>query len=131
MIIPFQGRELRPDETVKIHRNLNDRTGKEVWSILARRNGKDVVVAHAPFLALENVQFRVQPAGHAKAVATGQRNVHAYASGRIANRPMLVTQNRQVSYNPFRADTFTDESGEPVTWAVRVMFDPYGTVWAQ
>lgn len=131
MMLGYKGRRPRVGEIVKVHRNLADRDGLQVWSILARRNGRDLVVGHADAVVLREVQFRVQPAGHARALRTGQRNVHAYAIGRLAEDGTLVCRDTAVHYNPFRSASFTDDTGEPIDWAVKVVFDPLGGVWAQ
>lgn len=132
MIESFKGRAApRSDEEVKIHRNLNDRTGRHVWSITVRRDGKEQVVGYAPALTLEAVRFRVRPSGHAAALASGQRNVHAYAVGRLTDPPQQISTERQVSYNPFRGAAFTDLVGDEVSWAVKAVFDPQGRVWIQ
>ena len=80
MITPYKGREVRPGDLVKIHRNL--RTGG--WSIMAAKGKmRDRVVAHADELRLADVEFRVSAAQRQRALETGQRNVHAFAVGTL------------------------------------------------
>lgn len=132
MILAYKKRRPpRPGEIIKVHRNLADRDGTQVWSILTRRDGKELVVGHAEALVLRDVEFKVREGGHARAVATGQRNVHAYAIGRLAEDGTLVRCDTQVNYNPFRAGSFTDDTGEAIELATKAMFDPCGRVWAQ
>jgi hypothetical protein len=131
MILSYKKRRVRPGEIVKVHRNLADTDGTQVWSILTRRNGKELVVGHADALVLRDVEFKVREGGHDRALRTGQRNVHAYAIGRLAEDGTLVRCDTQVRYNPFRAASFTDDTGEAIDLATKVMFDPCGRVWAQ
>lgn len=127
MIRSFKGRRPQPGQTVKVHRNLADTDGTRVWSILAGH----LVVGHADAVILQEVTFRVRPGGHARALRTGQRNVHAYAIGTLAAEGTPVTHTTGVHYNPFRAASFTDDTGETIDTAARVMFAPSGRVWAQ
>ena len=71
MITPYKGRQVRPEDRVKIRWNL--RTSD--WSIMAA-NGtmRDRVVAHADQLQLADVEFRVSRAQRQRALQTGQRN---------------------------------------------------------
>lgn len=131
MILAYKGRRPRVGETVKVHRNLADKDGTQVWSILSRRSGKELVIGHADAVVLRDVEFKVRPGGHAEAVRTGQRNVHAYAIGRLAEDGTLVRCDTQVHYNPFRSASFTDDTGEAIELAVKAIFDPCGQVWAQ
>ena len=70
-----------------VHRNLN----RNCWSVLMR--GK--LQNHRQNISLRDVEFRVRPGGHARAVKEGRRNVHAFAvgtpsRGMPAKKPVLV-----------------------------------------
>lgn len=112
-----------PDECVNVYRNLL----KKVWSIRSCRTRR--VVEHAAKLVVEDVVFRVGAGGRARALREGRRNVHAYVMGRRGKHVPSGEQVR-VRYNPFRAGTFTDEEGHPVTKARAVVFAEDGTAYA-
>lgn len=127
MILGFRGRRARTGDIVKVHRNLADTDGTEVWSILSG----GLVVGHADTLVLRDVEFRVSPSGHSRALRTRQRNVHAFAVGRLAAEGEPVRSDTGVHYNPFLAASFTDDTGEAILSAAKVLFDRDGHVWAQ
>jgi hypothetical protein len=131
MITAYKNRTRTPGEQHRVHRNLADRDGSQIWSILAKRRGRWLVVAHADFVSLADVQFLVQQGGHLRALLTGQRNVHAFAVGRLLTQGEKFWTNTQVRYNPWRAPTFTDEHDNPIVDASHAFFDPAGRVWIQ
>jgi len=128
MILSYKSRRPAVGDLVKVHRNLADRDGTQVWSILGPGG---LVVGHADTLVLREVEFRVRTGGNARARATRQRNVHAFAVGRLAVDGTAVRADTGVHYNPFRAATFTDDTGEEILSATKVLFDSDGNVWAQ
>lgn len=130
-MIGYKDRQPTPGETVKVHRNLADPDGTQVWSILARRDGRDVVVGHAREVVLADVEFRVRPGGHARAQATRQRNVHAFAIGRLVETRRGTPPSRRVHYSPFGTGSFTDDSGEPIARSSEVYLDHRGSVWVR
>ena len=73
----------------------------------------------APRLYLTNATFAVQPAGREKVLREGRKNVHAfvtgtyYALGSNFKTAMWSDGAREVTYNPYKNDTFMRE-GEPV-----------------
>jgi len=101
---------------VRIYWNLN----KDCVSIQDAKTRK--VIGYAKSVLLENVSFVVSEANRQRAIRDKQRNVHAYACGTLTaadwienktNSPITwngadtAKLNRRVSYNPFRAATFT------------------------
>ena len=89
-------------ERVEIYRNLH----RNCFSI--RHRGR--VIAHLmdddPMqLVLRDVQYVVQPAGHAKVLRKRQKNVHAFVRGTIA-RMSWENIRGAVSYNPYKSDSF-------------------------
>ena len=103
-----------------VYHNLH--TG--LWSIKDRRTG--LVVRHARVVAsAQPCGFAVQPAGRAKVLATGQKNVHAFVrrawlapyDDLVAWQRLTETVNLvPVSYNPFRGDSFyRKDTGQSVT----------------
>lgn len=128
MITAYKNRAPVPGELHRVHRNLADPDGTQVWSMLAKRRGRWLVIGHADFVSLADVQFLVQQGGHLRALLTGQRNVHAFAVGRLLKDGEKFWTNTEVSYNPWRAPTFTDEDGTPVDTAQHALFDLRGRV---
>jgi hypothetical protein len=100
--VPFKGRILLSDEPIIVYRNLN-RKGK-VYSI---KQG-NWVVGHATNLVMHDCEFVVNKAGKARAIKTGQRNVHAYIKGFLnKDHPQInpdsdiFTDYRKIEYKPF------------------------------
>jgi hypothetical protein len=70
-----------------------------------------------------DVEFKVNPGGYLKAIATHQRNVHAFVvCTKYTSRKneIDVDSLQKVSYNPFIADQFTC-NGKVITKANRVV----------
>jgi len=100
---------------VQIYYNLH----KKCLSV--RHKGK--VIKHADSVLLEDVKFRVQPAGRAKVLREKRKNVHAYLSGELAEGVSKDTEwlPKRVSYNPYKYETFVDRAGNPVFEAETVL----------
>jgi hypothetical protein len=74
------------------------------------------VIGHATAITLEEVTFIVSQPGRARVLATGRKNVHAFASGTIVTAtwteecgsggPTLSTPLGAVTYNPRRDTSF-------------------------
>ena len=73
----------------------------------------------------------VRPGGLARVRRTGVRAVHAYATGTEVSPPAAVAGLTEVTYNPFRADTFTTRDGRPVFAAALVVFHTDGRAYAR
>lgn len=129
MIFGYKNRRPEPGEIHRVYRNLADRDGTQVWSILARRSGRWLVVGHADRIALGDVKFKVGQGGKARAILTGQRNVHAFAVGRLLDKGAKFWTHTRVTYSPFRNPTFVNELGRPVEEAPNAFFDAKGRVW--
>lgn len=100
IITPFKGRTIDTDKPIEVYRNLN-RKGK-VYSI--RQDGK--VVAHTTAIVLGSVEFVVNESGKKRAIATQQRNVHAFIRGKYGTSGMGTTAKRNdlptiIKYHPF------------------------------
>jgi hypothetical protein len=108
---------------VKVHKNLN----RGCWT-LTRAAGSPV--EHANAAALADVRFVVQPGGLARVRKTGVRAVHAYCIGTEVTAPVGLGGLTEVTYNPFRADTFTTRDGRPVRAADLVVFHTDGRAYA-
>lgn len=80
---------------------------KSTWSI--RQGGK--VAAHATAVLLDNVEFRVQPAGRERVRKEGKKNVHAFAVGDLSlaadfDLRTREIEAREITYNPYKYDSF-------------------------
>lgn len=121
--------------------NLHKRT----FSI--RNRGK--VYAHRDFVCMMDVKFVVQPAGHARVLRTGQKNVHAFCRGIDTGKNVhfesfdrgIFDVWQRVHYNPRRGAHFTDDKGralksadqvtlykgqkgKPIMWAKGLKYQP-------
>jgi hypothetical protein len=110
---------------------------RNVWSVMVR--GK--VQRHTHCAQLFRVEFRVRPAGHARVLREGRKNVHAFAVAEQASYPSSEGQTFaplvpddwiEISYNPFKgAAFFRKDTGEAVTYAARVVLTDDKRVFAQ
>jgi hypothetical protein len=108
---------------MRVHRNLH----KACWSLTVRGER----VRHVGAFALAGVRFVVSAAGRARVLAKKVRAVHAWADGAEAAAPADLTGFVRVSYNPFRAGTFTTADGAPVRGAELVAFTADGKCMAR
>jgi hypothetical protein len=109
----------------KVHRNLN----RGAWSVTEA----GAPVRHVETFTLTGVTFKVSAAGRARVLAKRVRAVHAWAIGTPAPMPAQAAADLvPVTYNPYRADTFTrTDTGEAVTAAALVIFTREGAALAQ
>jgi hypothetical protein len=108
---------------MRVHRNLN----KACWSVTVRGER----VRHVGAVALVGVRFVVSVAGRARVLARQVRQVHAWADGAEAAVPAHTGGLVEVTYNPFRAGTFTrKDTGAAVESAALVVFAADGKCWA-
>lgn len=104
-IYSFKSRTIDIDKPVKVYRNLNR---KGVWFSVCQ-GGR--VVGHAEGLILQDVTFHVNEAGRQRVIATGRKNVHAWARGTLIGSGMGTCLDRKpdgpkIRYNPKEAPTF-------------------------
>ena len=100
---------LRYGDRIEVYRNLH----KDCFSI--RKNGRVVrYIYNDEQLHLHNVKFAVQPAGRAKVLREGRKNVHAFVrglySGDLAQEPMRAWQ-AVAHYNPYKHGYFFTSFG--------------------
>lgn len=86
------------------------------WSVAEVRgaHGRGKVIAHLPALALANVTFHVSESARQRVVAKRCREVHAWAVGELvdgATTPSPSLPSCPITYNPYRAGTFTMRDG--------------------
>lgn len=102
-------------QRVRVHLNLQN----GLWSIT--QGGR--VVAHVQDVTLHNVTFYVSEATRQRVLKFKRRRVHAWAQGTLVatdTQPITVGHTA-VTYNPYRASTFTTLNGEPMEGPVPVM----------
>ena len=95
---------LQHGDKVEIYRNLHNDT----FSV--RRNGK--VVRHVPNheeLYLQDAKFAVQPAGQARVLHEGKKNVHAYIRGTVVDG-CRHDYTQEVYYNPYKFNSFVTQA---------------------
>lgn len=107
---------------VHAYRNLT----RGCWSV--RRDGR--VVAHVPAITLRSCVMKVRAGGRLRVLREGQRNVHAWIEGEIAD-DVRADGMAEIGYNPFMAPTFTVRPGfDPVHEADLVVLGIDGRAWA-
>lgn len=104
---------------VAVYKNLN----KRCWSIaqVTRTGGRGKVLRHAEAVVLSDVQFIVRESRRLAVVAQGCREVHAWATGELVDEAPAQA-GIEVTYNPYRAASFTLRDGTPVHDASLVVF---------
>lgn len=104
---------------VRVYFNLH----KNVLSVQEKTAKGWRVAAHTPFLALENVNFKVSEAGRQRVIKQKKKNVHAFVIGVVTNwRKMLTIPSIEVTYNPYRrGEFFRKDNGESIHRAESIM----------
>lgn len=107
-------------QKVMVYYNLH----KHTFSV--QKNG--LVVMHADYVKLENVEFRVRQGGKDKVRREMSKNVHAFVIGTLVDFCQYPCNDIPdeptgdvVTYNPYKYDTFVyKETEEPVLRASEV-----------
>ena len=107
-------------ERVKVYYNLH----KHTFSV--QKNG--LVVLHADYIKLEDVEFKVRPGGREKVRQEKSKNVHAFVNGTLIDFCQYPCDEIPeepvgdiITYNPYKYDTFVyRETEEPVIYATEV-----------
>ena len=121
-------------DKVRVHRNLKTGT----WSIAIWTPKGWRVRGHATSVELLDADCHVSEAGRARVLREKRKNVHAYIEGIVDLRNMQSTEGaafpygnaERISYNPYKAGTFTTSDGEPVYDARCVRLNPNASVYA-
>lgn len=108
---------MTPGTVVRVHVNLT-RGDFTICDPKTRRK-----IGSATDVVLRNVTFKVSEAVRQSCIAHQARWVHAWATGELVALDTVpsVEGGRKVTYNPFRAPTFTVD-GEPIHYADEVTF---------
>jgi len=114
---------------VCVYKNLHkSRTaGRTVWSVAEATAGGNVgkLLFHTDAVELTDCTFVVKETARRRVVARKCREVHAWVVGEIVNRRPVGKDEISglvVSYNPYRAPTFTTRDGTPVLRSGRAIF---------
>lgn len=107
-------------QRVMVYYNLH----KHTFSV--QKNG--LVVLHADFIKLEDVEFRVRQGGKEKVRKEKSKNVHAFVIGNLVDFCQYPCDDIPeeptgdiVTYNPYKYDTFVyKDTEEPVIYATEV-----------
>jgi hypothetical protein len=107
-------------QRVKVYYNLH----KHTFSV--QKNG--LVVLHADYIKLEDVEFKVRPGGREKVRQEKSKNVHAFVNGTLIDFCQYPCDEIPeepvgdiITYNPYKYDTFVyRETEEPVIYATEV-----------
>lgn len=103
---------------VRVYRNLH----RDMFSIQAKTDKGWRVAGRAKWVQLFEPQAIVSEAGRQRVLRTGQKNVHAYLTGRLgATHPIDSRQHallRLFTYNPKHSALFTYlDDGSPVNFS--------------
>lgn len=100
---------------------------------------KGLVIAHADYVKLNNVEFRVRQGGMEKVRAEMSKNVHAFVIGDLVDfitYPSTdipsASSSKSITYDPYKYDTFVyRDTEEPVTNAreVEMINQPGGKIF--
>jgi len=86
---------------------------KKVFSIKALEGpDKGRVIAHRRQLVLHDVIFKVSEAGRQRVLRERRKNVHAGVVGKWVNDLISVDHKTQVTYNPYKHDSFITKHNE-------------------
>ncbi len=114
---------------VRCYRNLKTGT----WSIQVKTDKGWRVRAHSTFVELLDAKCHVGQRARLRVLEEQCKNVHAWLEGNIDLHNMSgfpYGDADRITYNPYKAGTFTTSDGEPVTGARRVRLNPNHSVYA-
>ena len=89
---------------VFVYKNLH----RDCWSV--KQDG--LVKAHADEIEMWECSFRVNQKGREKVLNEKRKNVHAGILGRISDVGTTVMVGTEVTYNPYKYNSFVDKNTE-------------------
>ncbi|WP_449409742.1 hypothetical protein [Methylobacterium komagatae] len=98
---------------------------RDLWSVRRRR----LVIEHTPSVVLMDCRLHAGESARLRCERTGQRDVHAWVRGRLADGPRPPDAIR-IGYRPAQPGFRRRDTDEIVTAASAVWFEPDGTAWA-
>lgn len=104
---------------VFVYRNLH----KDCFSVKALEGPqRGRVIMRVKSLCISSAKFKVSQSGREKVLALKQKNVHAGVVGELCDMNLQLTN--EVTYNPYKSDTFYLKSTEgPIHSANFVIFN--------
>ena len=116
---------------VRVYWNLH----KQKYSVQDAKTNR--VVAHVTAIALQDCKLTIRKSGQERARKEGRKNVHAFVTGMFYTderykNAWWIDGARQVSYNPYKNDTFMRENKPIHTSPIITMgtHDDRPSVWA-
>lgn len=117
---------------------------KKCWSVRDEKTKR--VAAHSDTVTLLNVEFKISKAGRERVLREKRKNVHAGVKGELYSIkddppgiyiPDLMERAVEVTYNPYKYETFVRKSdGKPIKGASlvfmkkgKVFVCPDGIIW--
>jgi len=123
---------------VEIYRNLH----KNCWSVRDNKTGK--VIDHVRNIHIKDATLVVRPAGRARVLQEGRKNVHAFVKGEVStwesksaiSIPLLVDgvplHICEVVYNPYDHSSFVEKvTGKPVFTATHIFLTSLGKAYME
>jgi len=108
---------------VEVYRNLH----RSCWSVRSTESG--LVVDHVDAINLVDAQLVVRPAGRAKVLREGRKNVHAFIRG-TTDGQAVQSQTVEITYNPYKYDSFVVKgTEEPIKTAQAVTLTEDGKAY--
>lgn len=116
--------EATPGTKVDVYRNLQ-KGGLSIRSRETETYG--LVIDHRKGVVLEDVEFVVREKGRQKVLDEGVKNVHAVARGIISEEMEVDSEAIEVTYNPYKYDSFVSKQDErPINTASLVFLTQDG-----
>lgn len=126
------------NQGVRVHRNLNDRTGREGWVITVKGGKKHrfpelflcISGSKISQATLERIRTPKGQKTSSGASGIGKRTVGAWLLGSVHISPEFkkLPQRDTIHFNPFYTDDFVLSNGDPVKAGTVAHFKPCGTV---
>ena len=104
--------EIDHKRKVFVYKNLH----QDCWSI--RQDG--LVKAHTTEVNLWDCAFRVNAKGRQKVLEEQRKNVHAGIKGYIDELHLSLPNPIEVTYNPYKYDSFVDKDTESPIYSMEV-----------
>lgn len=124
--------------TVRVHRNLNDNTGREGWVVTLKGGKKHrfpelflcISGSKISQATLDRIRTPKGELTSSGARGIGKRTVGAWLLGSVHIAPTLkkLPQRDTIHFNPFYTDDFVLSNGDPVKAGTVAHFKPCGTV---
>ena len=113
-------REIKPDEHVRVHKNLN--TGR--WTVCAKVPGKSwQAIKSVGQITIKNAVPIVSLSGLERLRRNKSREVIAKIEGFYVDDNYNTTDT-SIHFNPYRSDDFTTRTGEVFKQANKAYFPP-------